>query len=153
MGGTVSLAAPGQVQLTGRLRSAHPVDKVELVMNGKVIAAWEVPGERKRVKLDLKVHVPESGWVALRAIGKPVRFLPGREHGAHTNPIYLKVQGKPQPIQESAKYFLEWINRLDKDLQVRNRIPKGEWEGVRQYLDLARKVYRSKRDSQKNLVR
>jgi len=153
MGQTVSLDQPGRVHLTGQLRAAYPMDRLELVMNGKVIAHWPVPGDRKRVKLDLQVQVPESGWIALRALGQPVPFWTGREHGAHTNPIYLRVKGHPQPVRESAEYFLEWINRLDKDLQVRNRLPRGEWEGVREYLDLARKVYRAKRDSKKTFIR
>ena len=143
-GGSVALDGPGVVKLKGKLRSAYPIERLEVIFNGRVMAAGELDADRTGGTLDTEVELPESGWLALRAAGKPVQFWWGREHGAHTNPVYVNVRGKPQPVAASARYFLEWIDRLEKDLQVRDRIPEGERADVARHLDLARSVYRSK---------
>jgi hypothetical protein len=62
--------------------------------------------------------------------------------GAHSNPIYVEMPGRPFDAREDAKYFLAWIDRLDADLKKRDRIPV-EPEHVQKQLDDARAFYRS----------
>src|SRR5262249_26505384 len=79
--GDVALAAPGMVQVKakvafgkdtplgtavgGRL-PAGDTRTVELVVNGKVVAAKEVPADDKTHEISFEVPVGKSSWVALR---------------------------------------------------------------------------------------
>jgi TolB protein len=152
-GDSVSLDEPGKVRIQGRLRSAYPIRRLEVIFNGKVIATGLMDGDDTGGSVDAEVEIPESGWLALRAAGKPVQFWWGREHGAHTNPVYVKVHGRPQPVADSARYFLEWIDRLENDLLERHRVPVGERDDVAKHLDLARAIYRSKLKSASGAIR
>lgn len=152
-GDTIKLEGAGKLNVVGRVRSAHPLEKLELIYNGKVVATGALDDSRTKGVLRTAHSVDESGWIALRASGKPVRFRTGRSHSAHTNPLYIHVKGRPQRVGESADYFLRWINRLEADLRKRNRIPKDEWHEVLKLLDLARDVYVAKLKGKAGVIR
>ena len=61
---------------------------------------------------------------------------------AHTGAVYLEVVGKPARAAADARYFLEWIDRLDGAVRDRGRIPGRLEPHVRAQLDAARAVYR-----------
>ncbi len=143
IGDTIRLKQPGKVRVRGKVESQFPLETLEVVHNGKVIATVK-PGHGRATTIDQDVAVTESGWLAVRASGKPVRYWPGRSQGAHTNPIYLQVAAQPQNTKKSAEYFLKWIDRLEAQLRERDRIPPSEWEDVKKHLDLAREVYQGK---------
>lgn len=153
LGDTIRLDKPGPIQVNGSFQAAYPLEKLEVIFNGKTIAGGNIQTPDKSGKIVEEIMIKESGWLALRAAGKPVRHWWGREHGAHTNPIYVMVAGHPQPVRESAEYFLNWIERLERDLEKRNRIPAEEKFDVQKHLDLAKQVYVSKLLNGNKLVR
>lgn len=152
-GDTIKLADRTELEVTGSVRAAHPLEKLELIYNGEVVATGSLTEDRTKGTLKTKFSPQESGWIALRTSGKPVRFLPGRSHSAHTNPIYVDIKNHPQRVQASARYFLAWIDRLEADLKKRNRIPEDEWREVSKLLNLARDVYTGKLKGNTRLVR
>ena len=153
LGDTISMAAPGSIKIQGSVTAAYPLERLEVVFNGKAIAGGKLAESSATGEISDSIKIMESGWLALRASGKPIRYWWGREQGAHTNPIYVKVKDHPQPVRESAEYFMNWIERLERDLEKRNRIPSQEEFDVQKHLDLAKQVYLSKILGRSQLVR
>ncbi|HSQ54158.1 MAG TPA: CehA/McbA family metallohydrolase, partial [Gemmata sp.] len=58
--------------------------KIELVVNGKVVAAKEIPADNKVHDVSFDVDIKKSSWVALRHFPQ-----------MHTNPVNVIVGGKP----------------------------------------------------------
>lgn len=153
LGDTIQLEKPGTVRVNGSFQAAYPLEEFAVIFNGQTVAGGKLSSPGKTGNLVKEITIKESGWLALRASGKSVRHWWGREHGAHTNPIYVKIAGHPQPVRESAEYFINWIERLERDLEKRNRIPLGEKFDVQKHLDLAKQVYLSKILGANKLVR
>ena len=114
LGEEVSLPSGGR-DLTARvtLHSIVPIDRLEIVRNGEVVAEIPLTGKRTTVATSLTIPVRESGWYLLRARGeKPVYPVLDVYPYATTSPIYVTVGGQPIRSREDAQYFIAWIDRL-----------------------------------------
>ncbi len=96
------------------LKSIVPVDHFEIIGNGKVVSSIPLGKDKKFVKAILKLPVDKSGWYTLRAYSKkskhPVLDI---YPFATTSPIYVYVGAKPIRSINDAKYFINWIDRLE----------------------------------------
>ncbi|MEW6304895.1 MAG: CehA/McbA family metallohydrolase [Verrucomicrobiota bacterium] len=142
MGDTISLASPGVVRVKGKARSQFPLEKLEIISNGKVIATGKVSADKLEASFDEDVRVETSGWIAMRVTGPVARYWLGRGMNAHSNPVYLELKGRPQDARADAEYFLGWIDRLETDVKRRDRLPPGGASHVQMQLNAARDVYR-----------
>jgi hypothetical protein len=70
----------------------RPLEKVEIVCNGKVVASLAGNGE-KEISLPFEFPIQESSWIAARAQAASLR--PGLEIWAHSNPVYVLKDSKP----------------------------------------------------------
>jgi hypothetical protein len=131
----------GSLHVRGRATSQYPLDRVELVHNGKVIATSQAAGDRLSIDIEHDLPIARTGWVALRTIGPPPSEQPRAPMFGHTGAIYLEVAGEPADARADAKSFLAWIDRLASDLRRRNRVPPRSREYVESQLAKARKVY------------
>jgi hypothetical protein len=68
--------------------SFWPLGKLELVINGRVVADSKSSPGSKRLSLSDKVSVDRSGWIAARCSG--LDGHPGGYMAAHTSPVYVK---------------------------------------------------------------
>ena len=143
MGEVLALEAPGKLRVKGRARSQHPIEKIELVLNGGVVATGAVSADKLEATLETDVAVERSGWIALHTSGPAANGWVGGGIAAHTNPIWLEVTGHPMDARADAEYFLAWIDRLEADVKKRDRLPPGSAGHVAQHLTQAREVYRS----------
>ena len=91
--------------------------------------------------IDQPVKIDRSGWLALRVSGPAVENWLGEGQRAHTNPIYVEMQGHAMDGKADALFFLAWIDRLEVALRVRDRMHTGR-EHVESHLGFARAVYR-----------
>ncbi|MBE7494958.1 MAG: CehA/McbA family metallohydrolase [Verrucomicrobiaceae bacterium] len=144
IGDTVKLDAPGKLRVKGRARSQFPLEKLELVLDGNVIATGTVADDKLSATIDTEVAMEHAGWLALRTAGPVVNRWPSH-YGlrAHTNPVYLDVKGHPADKHAHAEYFLTWIDRLEADLKRRDQIPEDQLQHVKTHLMLARNAYRA----------
>jgi TolB protein len=142
LGGEVRVAG-GKVRIRASASSQYPLDRVEVLYNGKV-AARAVPAKGESVtKIDEEIAVDRSGWIALRAVGPDHADVEGPWVYAHTSPVYVTVAGKPAGSAEDARYFLGWIDRLWAAVEARDRIPgEGRKAEVKREIDRAREVFR-----------
>jgi hypothetical protein len=102
------------LRVRATLRSAIPIDHLELVRNGKVTASIPLTGDRTRADTTLTLPVDASGWYVLRAYSDRPRLpvLDLYPFGS-TSPIYVTVGDSPVRSREDAAYFLKWLDRLD----------------------------------------
>lgn len=82
---------------TATARFYRPLEKLEIVSNGEVVAS--VPGDGRRTALTLSTRLDgaESCWVAARVSARKQEGEPDIQ--AHTNPAYLLKDGKPVMIR------------------------------------------------------
>jgi hypothetical protein len=113
-GAAIELGARQTLHYRGFLRSIVPVDHLEVVRDGEVVATIELSGERTRVDFEGEVDVEHSGWLLLRAWNDesaPEVF--DIYPYATVNPIYVTVGGASPRSAEDAAYFLSWIDDLE----------------------------------------
>ena len=111
------IALPGGVhQLTARvsLRSIVPVERLEIVANGVVVASIPLTGNRTTAEAVIPIPVARSGWFTLRAWSSgAVSPVLDSYPFATTSPVYVLVGGKPIRSRDDARYFVGWIERLE----------------------------------------
>jgi Tol biopolymer transport system component len=115
IGGELTLPA-GRHRLTAKLtlRSMVPIDHLELIGNGVVMARIPLQGDRTSADTALSLEVARSGWYVLRAYSdRAVEPVLDIYPFASTSPIYVTVGGKPVRSAADADYFLRWIDRLE----------------------------------------
>ncbi len=97
------------------LRSSVPVDHLEIIGNGKVVATIPLHGDRTTARDSVSIPVNASGWYVLRAYSDraamPVLDL---YPFASTSPIYVSVNDTPVRSAEDAEFFVRWIVRLEQ---------------------------------------
>jgi Tol biopolymer transport system component len=114
IGSVIELPAGSQrLALTTSLRSLVPVDHLELVRNGEVVASLPLDATGTTGGDSREIEVDASGWYLLRAWNSRATHpvldtLPF----ATTSPIYVEVAGEPRRSPEAAAYFVAWIDRL-----------------------------------------
>ena len=141
-GASIPLSPGTSVRVRATAASQYPLDRIEVVVNGRAVATVQAQGDRHTIAIDRSIAIAESGWIALRTSGPPHLDHPGPSLFAHTSPVYLDVAGKPVSAEADARYFLEWIDRLAGAVHERNRIPSRRKPYVQAQLEAARAVYR-----------
>jgi hypothetical protein len=112
-GEELPLAVARTLRVHVTLRSVVPVDHLEVVANGQVVASIPLSGDGTGADTTLGIPVSQSGWLLLRARGdgprEPVLDL---YPFASTSPVYVTVGGAPARSAEDARYFARWIERV-----------------------------------------
>ena len=95
------------------LRSNVPIDHLELVRNGTVVASIPIR-DSTRADTTLTLEDDASGWYVLRAFSTRPR-LPVLDlyPFASTSPIYVTVGEAPVRSRTDAEYFIDWIRRIE----------------------------------------
>ncbi|MGI9076886.1 MAG: CehA/McbA family metallohydrolase [Gemmatimonadaceae bacterium] len=127
------------------VRSNVPVDHVEIIGNGKVMAAVALAGDRTRADTALSIPVDRSGWYILRAWSeKPAPGILDLYPFASTSPIYVSVGGEQIESREDAEFFLTWIDRVDTATRAHTGWnTDAERASALEMIERARAVYRS----------
>ena len=129
-GGTLELAAPGEVEATARVAAFlnetpdpalrdRPYEQkpywdierarigdsrkvlLEAVVNGLPAARKEIAADGKSENVSFRIPLKQSSWVALR-------ILPS----SHTNPVFVTVAGKPiRASKKSAEWCLKSVDQ------------------------------------------
>jgi hypothetical protein len=98
-------AAGARLVARARARAAQPViTALELIVNGRVVAATEAPQPTTDLILEDDVEIREGAWVAARSRSRdeiPSAFTTAMS--AHTSPVYVEVRDRPLlPSREDA---------------------------------------------------
>jgi hypothetical protein len=136
LGSELKLEKPGEVtfsvqaaaRLPKLLRRSIPV---ELIVNGQAVASKEVATEGTRQALEFPIKLEKSSWVA-------VRVFPH----AHTNPIFVIVDGKPIREQASIAWCLQGVEQCWK--QKQRTYQPSEMPDAQAAYEHARQIYRKR---------
>ena len=94
------------------LRSIVPVDHLEIVGNGVVVATVPLTGDHTTADATIPLPLERSGWYTLRAWSDHAQApVLDMYPFATTSPIYVTVGGRPMRSRADADYFLAWIDR------------------------------------------
>jgi TolB protein len=136
LGETLHLSKADSVPVQASALASSPLNRIELVYNGSVLASGSLSADRLSGTLRQSVRVEKSGWLSFRAYGED-------KSQAHTGAIYVEVAGRPAASRKDAEYFLQWIDQLEAKLKERSRLPSAELMArVKSQLNSARAVYR-----------
>jgi hypothetical protein len=110
------LALPaGRHRLEARvsLRSIVPVDRLEVVGNGRVVGSVTLTGDRSSADATVMLAADRSGWYTLRAYAeRPHHPILDLYPFGTTSPIYVAVGDGAVRSATDAAYFLAWMDRL-----------------------------------------
>lgn len=136
-GSEIKLEKPGRVKLTVQVAGRYPSKRsipVELIVNGYPVEKKEVAGDGKTQEVIFETEIKSSSWVAVRAMP-----------GAHTNPFFVEVGGKPiRANKHSAEWCLVGVDQCWKQKKPSYR--KEELQQAEEDYEAARKIYRKIRD-------
>jgi hypothetical protein len=138
--------APGAhhaLRVKAVLSTQVPVDKFEIVVNGKPLISRDAAGQKQLV-IDQSIPVEQSAWIAARAIGPWHRLvLNDIQAFAHTSPIYVHVGDERVRFVADARFYDEWIGKLITQVKQRGRFTNpAHREEVIALFEKARDVYR-----------
>jgi TolB protein len=108
-------AASQRVRARVTLRSNLPVDNLEIVGNGRVLA--KLRGTVRDTTLTLAVT--GNSWYLARAYSAAPRLpILDLYPFASTSPVYVTVGNSPPACGADAEYFLRWINLLSQRVRA-----------------------------------
>jgi hypothetical protein len=134
----------GRLPVRVSLRSPFPVDRLELVQNGKTILSFALEGDRTQFDWSGDVDFEAGGWVVLRAFNEQAHpWLLDLYPYATTSPVWFDSPAAP-PAPEDAAYFVAWMDRV-----IEAALARGGWNGEQEktdtlaYLEVARDKFRA----------
>jgi hypothetical protein len=141
--GTRLAARAGEAFLVEAEASSHfPIEKLQLIVNGAVVAEGEVDEDGRHAVLEKGVQADGSCWVAVRALGPGQPLVFGGPLFAHTSPVYINVAGEAVRDVDAARYFVAWIDRLIAMCRSDGRYPdEASRDGVIALFESARAYY------------
>jgi len=121
-GTEITLRSGGStVEVQAEAQSYVPFHRLEIVMNGRVVASQEDRTGVRKMTLREKLQVVGAGWVAARCASQLetiTRWWPMRIC-AHTSPVYLQLPGQEPFSPPAAAYLitliegsLTWVENL-----------------------------------------
>jgi hypothetical protein len=141
-GAVLKVGEKPRVSVKATARSRSPLARAELVHNGEVIAAAKLADDGLTATLDREVTLDRGGWLAFRADGPGTIDTATSSLNAHTNPVYVEVNGVAPRFAAEARAFLKWIDQFEILLRTRNRFPTEKLrQQAQEQIEAARLVY------------
>jgi putative membrane-bound dehydrogenase-like protein len=128
-----------RMNVTARIRvrsEVAPVTHVQLVARGQVVREWQIPQDQQQhrwVELQQMVPVDRSSWIAARAYSRSTLKEPDAE--AHTNPVYVHLQGRASYDRKSLDAL---IQKIDGQLKIHEGRQFAERDQVVEYFRRSR---------------
>jgi hypothetical protein len=126
-------AGGGVLHVEAHAESVVPFHALEVVMNGRVVAAQQAERGAYSCRLEVPLRVPGSAWIAARCTSRLERWIGSSQVvAAHTSPVYV-VAGEEELFSPSdATYLLTlleggltWLDTLaiaaDPERHARHR--------------------------------
>jgi len=110
-GSAIKIASGGATLVChAEVSSFIPIHRVEIVFNGKVVAARDAADGARQLTLNEPVKIDGPGWLAARCVGRLGPY-PGVRLGiqAHTSPVYVTTPDREHFMPEAGAYMLKLI--------------------------------------------
>jgi len=148
-GEEINISAKRSVTIIAEMWSQLPVDRLEIIVNGEVIAEKVIEKGEQYAKLEIEYKPGKSAWIAARVhqynqedTRNGVSFTQRRDFGggptllngyygtlrpetpfAHTNPIYVRLDKQPIHSKGDAEYFVKYLKNVIVWLQKSGHFP------------------------------
>jgi hypothetical protein len=142
-GEEIALEGDDPASMTAKFEvlSLAPVDKLEILVNGKVQTVRPNEGGT-RMNVSVPVEVSGAGWIAARVIGPKHRYVGDNYAFAQTSPVYVTRDGRSFTSAEDAGFLLDVIDELWRRVQERARWrSEAEERAYREAVEKAKSVY------------
>ncbi len=120
IGGIINSAANQTIEWKLDAISSVPVEKVEILINGKVVWSGQGLSEGGRKTFSGKINAPAGGWIAARIYGGAARAPMSDSYPfAHTAPIWFGRVGSSdaEAAKAAAQDLLRWLDVAEKRLE------------------------------------
>lgn len=134
------------ILVEGKIQSAKPIGRVDIIRNGEVLLSWE-PEDKNRVgwqythEFAKEVEFTESGWLAVRCYedreDKRPRF-------AHSGPVFVTIGDQPiRPRLAEVDYMVNRVrNEIQRHRGVLDEASLQEFEAALKYYEQLRETAR-----------
>jgi len=139
-------------RLQAEVWSQMPIDRLEIIANGELVAEVSIPEGAFHAAIDIKYQTEESVWLAARAYqltqkdtrnglsmsqrrnsGGGPTYL-NRYYGtlrpevtfSHTSPVYIQIEGQPVRSRDDANYFVRYLQNVINWLDESGSFPTEE---------------------------
>src|SRR5690606_11611835 len=102
--------------------------RVELIVNGQAVAEKTITADGQWKDISFNYSLTKSAWVALRILSS-----------SHSNPVFVKVDGRPIRVRESAEWCRAAVEQCWK--MKSPRIRESERAAARAAYDDAKLIY------------
>ncbi len=129
----------GEGTLSVGATAREPIDRIELVANGRVIHSFSGAAGKTEFEGEFKIDPKRHSWVAARCFVKAENTI----RLAHSSPVYLS--GKFD-ARDDARYFVRWIDELEMEGEKdpKRFASKAEDEEIMNLYGKARAIYKAK---------
>ncbi|MGP0068245.1 MAG: PVC-type heme-binding CxxCH protein, partial [Isosphaeraceae bacterium] len=140
-GGIIRKAGTGPYRVKVHVRAVcevAPIQTMQLIVNGKVVHEQAVPSEKSRgvwIELERPIDLERSSWIAARAFSKAPSGAPDAE--AHTNPVYVYINGKAPYDRDSLDRL---VARIDQQIAAHRKRSFAEKARVLDYFQKSRDI-------------
>ncbi len=112
--GTELALQPGdKVQVEASATCIVPMNRLEVIMNGEVVATAVAEGDKLAVELSKELQVDSGAWLAARVRGGFHRYVVNDTYlYAHSSPVYCTVAGRRVALKEDGAFSVNWIDQL-----------------------------------------
>jgi hypothetical protein len=104
---------PIEVRVEAEAFSHIPMEKMEIIVNGRVVGSQEAEPEGKWARLSHSLTIVDSSWLALRIVGPSNRLVVNNKRlFAHSSPVFYYLAGKKIAFEEDALFWVTQIEDL-----------------------------------------
>ena len=100
----------GQIMVNLDVQSRTPLDRIEIIADGKVVRTFDAPDGRTSFQTDVAIRSGIHRWVAARAFEKSEDTVVM----AHSRPVFFNGAWRRTA---DADYFIAWIDELIEDTE------------------------------------
>lgn len=123
LGETIQVQSGSSIPVRAKVTSATPIERLEIVQGGNVVAVQGNPSGLESVVLNASITADESTWIAARAYSsKTFPYQSDIPLMAHTSPFYVEVPGSPLSSPEDAAFLARWCARAIKWVETQANV-------------------------------
>lgn len=111
VGDEIRMSGPGTLEVEASCSSLWPIHRLEIVVNGRVVAATHTKRGARQLSLNERVTIERSCWLAARCGSNLIVSHCWPIHlGAHTSPVYVICNNEELFSPSDASYMLTLID-------------------------------------------
>ena len=111
----------GEWDVAVEVASNSPLDRVEIVVNGEVAEVHDVRGRPDRFRVESRVRLEGSGWIAARALGPYSPLVPDSYAFAQTSPVWVVAGGRDYRSEDDVRFLLAAVQSFRERVVARDR--------------------------------